>query len=127
MSLLQVRGKVVDLAMSHTASRIIQACAKHGSAQHRQQLTAEVTPRAIEVAKSPYGHFLLCKLINLASKSELPGTLQAEAALCSFVSVPEGMSHVHQGMVRLFCGIKHVTLSYAGCCIRTLSQIDKSN
>lgn len=71
--LLQVQGRVADLAMSHTASRVIQACAKHGSDSERQQILTEVTPRVVDLAKSSYGHFLLCKLITAAPKKQFPG------------------------------------------------------
>ena len=71
--LLQVSGRVAALAMSHTASRIIQACAKHGSPTHRQALMKEVAEKPIDVAKSSYGHFLVCRLIALAGKEELAG------------------------------------------------------
>ena len=70
---LQVSGRVAALAMSHTASRVIQACAKHGSPAHRQALMKEVAEKPIDVAKSSYGHFLVCRLIALAGKEELAG------------------------------------------------------
>lgn len=69
-----MQGRVPDLAMSHTASRIIQACAKHGTDADRRMILAEATPRVVDLAKSSYGHFLLCKLITAAPKKEFPGT-----------------------------------------------------
>lgn len=72
--MLQVQGRVPDLAMSHTASRVIQACAKHGTDADRQMILAEATPRVVDLAKSSYGHFLLCKLITAAPKKDFPGT-----------------------------------------------------
>lgn len=59
--------------MSHTASRVIQACAKHGSEADRKTLLAEAAPRVVDLAKSSYGHFLLCKLISGCSKTRFPG------------------------------------------------------
>ena len=35
LPLLQVTGRTAELAMSHTASRVIQACAKHGGDEVR--------------------------------------------------------------------------------------------
>ena len=78
--LLQVSGRVAALAMSHTASRVIQACAKHGNAAHRQALMKEVAEKPIDVAKSSYGHFLVCRLIALAGKEELAGQRPAWAS-----------------------------------------------
>ena len=73
--LQQVQGRVPDLAMSHTASRVIQACAKHGNEIDRQALLDEAAPRLVDVAKSAYGNFLLIKLITEASKTQFPGKL----------------------------------------------------
>ena len=33
MHLVQVQGRVAELAASHTASRVIQACVKYGTAK----------------------------------------------------------------------------------------------
>jgi hypothetical protein len=33
----------------------------------------ELEPRLLELCKSPYGHFVVSKLIALASKDQLPG------------------------------------------------------
>lgn len=62
--------------MSHTASRVIQACAKHGSDAHRQALFKEAAPRVVDLAKSSYGHFLLSKLITAAPKSQIAGMFE---------------------------------------------------
>lgn len=70
---IQVQGRVADLAMSHTASRVIQACAKHGNEADRQMLLAEAAPRIMDLSKSSYGHFLLCKLISAGTKAQFPG------------------------------------------------------
>ncbi|KAL0032330.1 hypothetical protein WJX79_005648 [Trebouxia sp. C0005] len=72
----QVQGRVADLAMSHTASRVIQACAKHGNETDLKALLAEAAPRVVDLAKSSYGHFLLCKLISAATKAQFPEILK---------------------------------------------------
>ncbi|KAL0034219.1 hypothetical protein WJX77_003906 [Trebouxia sp. C0004] len=72
----QVQGRVADLAMSHTASRVIQACAKHGNEADRKALLAEAAPRVVDIAKSSYGHFLLCKLVSAATKAQFPEILK---------------------------------------------------
>ena len=63
----------------------MQAVAKHGGAPEREALVQEVLPRFLELAKNPYGHFLVSKLLALAPKPQLPGT----PALCA-----AGPSHV---------------------------------
>lgn len=47
--------------------------AKHGGAPEREALVKEVLPRLLELAKNPYGHFLVSKLLALAPKPALPG------------------------------------------------------
>ena len=52
----------------------MQAVAKHGGPPEREALVKEVLPRFLELAKNPYGHFLVSKLLALAPKPKLPGT-----------------------------------------------------
>ena len=39
----------------------------------RVLILKELEPRLLELCKSPYGHFVVSKLIALASKDQLPG------------------------------------------------------
>lgn len=71
--LADVSGRVGDVAAQHAASRAIQACAKYGTPEQRQQLWQEVKPKAVLLAKTSYGHFLIAKLITTATKEQLPG------------------------------------------------------
>lgn len=84
-TLAQVQGRVVDLAMSHTASRVIQACAKFGSDADRQALLTEAAPRVVDLAKSSYGHFLLSKLVTAAPKSQIAGASATQQIYQSLV------------------------------------------
>ena len=47
--------------------------AKFGSAAERGALVQEVLPRLVDLAKNPYGHFLICKLLASATKQTLAG------------------------------------------------------
>ncbi len=47
--------------------------AKFGSAAERGALVEEVLPRLVDLAKNPYGHFLICKLLASATKQTLAG------------------------------------------------------
>lgn len=70
---MQAKGQLAQLTASHTGARVVQACAKHGSPQDRKQLLQEIMPQLLDLAKSPYGHFTVVKLIQLVSKGELAG------------------------------------------------------
>jgi hypothetical protein len=61
------------MARSPTGSRVLQACVKHGTPQQRAAILAALQPDLLELAKSPYAHFLVCKLIDTAPKSALEG------------------------------------------------------
>lgn len=71
--LLQVHGKVCELGANHSASRVIQFCMKEGSKQDRDKLCAEIKSNIVPLSKSKYGRHLVQKLINVASKEEVPG------------------------------------------------------
>jgi hypothetical protein len=51
----------------------VQACLKHGGAPARAAVWAEVEPELLPLAKSPYGRFVVSKLVTTASKAELAG------------------------------------------------------
>ncbi|KIY96753.1 hypothetical protein MNEG_11206 [Monoraphidium neglectum] len=67
------RGKVLELANQHTASRVIQFCLKEGAPDARAAIAKEVRAHAFELARSKYGHYLVTKLINVAPKEDVPG------------------------------------------------------
>ncbi|PSC67267.1 pumilio-like protein 24, partial [Micractinium conductrix] len=73
----KVQGHVAELAGSHSASRVIQTCAKYGTAEERASILRELEPKLLELSKSPYGHFVVSKLVALAPKQQLPGLLKA--------------------------------------------------
>jgi pumilio homology domain family member 6 len=68
-----LKGHLAEVVNRPTGSRVVQACAKHGSAADRALLLDELAPKLLELTKKPYGHFLVCKLINVAPKERLPG------------------------------------------------------
>ena len=77
--LAKTRGKIVELANHHSASRVIQFCARDGAAADRKALLAEAREQMVPLAKSKYGHHLVQKIIAVAPKEEVPG---ARARLC---------------------------------------------
>ena len=70
---LQVEGRVANVASSPTGSRVLQTCARHGTPEQRKKLLQQVMPQLLELSKSAYAHFLVCKLIAMAPKSDIPG------------------------------------------------------
>lgn len=74
------KDRVAELAASHVTSRVLQACAKYGTGSQRAAMLAEVMPQCVPLAKSPYGHFMLRKLVATAPKATVPGALAG--ALC---------------------------------------------
>jgi len=71
--LAKVKGRVPDLAGSHTASRVIQACVKYGTAEERSAILQELEPNLLTLSKSPYGRFVVSKMVDLATKEQLAG------------------------------------------------------
>jgi pumilio family protein 6 len=69
---LQIHGKVLELAGHHTASRIIQFCAKYGSEAQRSSIMAEVKAVMVELSKGKHGHHLVQKLIAVSKKEDVP-------------------------------------------------------
>jgi hypothetical protein len=70
---LQVRGHIVELAMSHTGSRVIQALVKLGTPEQREAIIQEVMPNLVTLSKSAYGHFFVVRLIAKATPNTLEG------------------------------------------------------
>jgi pumilio family protein 6 len=53
----------MDVVARHDASRVVQACLKHGSAAQRAALCAELRGCALELCKALHGHQLVEKLL----------------------------------------------------------------
>ncbi|KAK9864425.1 hypothetical protein WJX84_008225 [Apatococcus fuscideae] len=75
-TLAKVKGRVAELALNHKASRILQSCAKHGTAENRATMLEELLAQFLELTKSCYASFLLRKLVSTASKPQLQGILR---------------------------------------------------
>ncbi|BDA41597.1 Pumilio homolog 3 [Coccomyxa sp. Obi] len=73
----ELKGRLAGMAASPSGSRILQACVKHGSPEQRSQILDELQPSFLELSKSPYAHFLVCKLIDTAPKSATEGFMKA--------------------------------------------------
>ena len=73
--MLQAKGRLAQLAVSHTGSRVVQACVKFATPEERASILAELRPSLMDLAKSSYAHFTITKLIALAPKTDIPGDL----------------------------------------------------
>ena len=87
--LAKTRGKIVELANHHSASRVIQFCARDGAAADRKALLAEAREQMVPLAKSKYGHHLVQKIIAVAPKEEVPGARPPPAR----THVPRPLKH----------------------------------
>lgn len=74
---VQAKGQLAQITASPKGGRVIQSCAKFGSNEERAQLMQEISPHLYDLAKSPYGHFTVVKLVQLVPKSDFAGELQA--------------------------------------------------
>lgn len=69
----KIDGRVGELAGSHSASRVVQACIKHGTPEERTKVLKQLEPKLLELSKGPYGRFVVSKLIDLSPKENLQG------------------------------------------------------
>ena len=76
--LKKIDGRVSDLAGSHSSSRVVQACIKHGTDAERAKILKQLEPNLLPLAKGPYGRFVVSKLIDMAPKESLPGKPQKD-------------------------------------------------
>lgn len=61
-------GKMLAMARSHTASRVLQMCVKHGTAAERAKVFAELRPHCLEMAQNVYAHHLVNRMLDTATK-----------------------------------------------------------
>lgn len=59
-----IGGRVMDVVMRHDASRVVQACLKHGSAAQRDAVCGELRGHALELTKAKHGHQLIEKTLH---------------------------------------------------------------
>jgi pumilio family protein 6 len=59
-----IKGKVIDLIFKHDASRIIQSCLKHASADQREVIAKELSGSWTLLVTSQYGRFIISKVLT---------------------------------------------------------------
>ena len=78
--LASCRGKYVDLCKSHAASRVLQTCVKYGDGAQRCAVARELAQHVVDLARDPYGRFLVSKLITLLKEDSERGKGKAVGA-----------------------------------------------
>ena len=74
------RGKYADLGKSHAASRVLQTCVKFGDGAQRRAVAEELAPHVVDLARDPYGRFLVSKLLALLKEDSERGKGKATGA-----------------------------------------------
>lgn len=72
-----IKGHMINVAASPTASRIIQSCVKHGSDANRAAIVTEIQPQVVELAMNPYANKLVSKLLANGTKEAADGLVRA--------------------------------------------------
>ncbi|CAG8553859.1 9898_t:CDS:2 [Paraglomus brasilianum] len=71
-NLLQmIMGKIGDLVLKHDASRVVQTLLKFGSKEQRGEVAKALKGKYAELAKSTYGKFLVCKILNPQHRDDI--------------------------------------------------------
>jgi len=65
-----IKGKIVQVATRHDASRIVQLCISHGTDEERQEISAAVKDKLVTLSKTTYGRFLVSKLFARSKGKE---------------------------------------------------------
>lgn len=70
-NLLQgIQSHIVEITLRHDASRIIQTLIQFGNDQQRDVILSELLSKFYEIAKAPYGHFTILKMITYGNKND---------------------------------------------------------
>eukprot|EP00899_Mesostigma_viride_P022877 jgi/Mesvir1/3774/Mv08221-RA.1 len=64
----KLKGKLLQVATNHKTSRVLQSILKYGKPEDINAVWVELKPHLLELSISPYGHFLVTKLIDYAKK-----------------------------------------------------------
>ena len=66
----QMKGKVLQVALRHDASRVVQCIFQFGSVQQRKSTLDELAQKVVEISKTPYGHFCVLKAIAYCTEDD---------------------------------------------------------
>mmetsp|Transcript_15693 Transcript_15693/g.15033 ORF Transcript_15693/g.15033 Transcript_15693/m.15033 type:complete len:336 (+) Transcript_15693:61-1068(+) len=60
----KMEGQVLQVTLRHDASRIVESILQYGTETQREKILTELTQKLVEIAKTPYGHFVVLKAIT---------------------------------------------------------------
>lgn len=78
----KMEGQVLQVTLRHDASRIVESILQYGSEKQREKILTELTSKLVEIAKTPYGHFVVLKAITYCT-----GALEQKKIASAFVGV----------------------------------------
>ena len=79
----KMEGQVLQVTLRHDASRIVESILQYGTEKQREKILTELTSKLVEIAKTPYGHFVVLKVCLTTSFLLCPLLVN----LCAKVSV----------------------------------------
>ncbi len=63
-----IKTHIIDVTLRHDASRMVQTILQFGNNQQKDLVLAELHEKMFEIAKSPYGHFVILKAITYCNE-----------------------------------------------------------
>ena len=58
----KMEGQVLQVTLRHDASRIVESILQYGTEKQREKILHELLSKLVEIAKTPYGHFVVLKV-----------------------------------------------------------------
>lgn len=63
----KMEGQVLQVTLRHDASRIVESILQYGTEKQREKILHELVAKLVEIAKTPYGHFVVLKVSSAGS------------------------------------------------------------
>ncbi|EFJ31631.1 hypothetical protein SELMODRAFT_86524, partial [Selaginella moellendorffii] len=70
-TLAKMKGKMVQMAMSHSCSRVLQSCVKHSQEAQKNEVFQELRPSFLDLCLNTYACHLALRMIDNAKKDQL--------------------------------------------------------
>ena len=58
----KMEGHILQVTLRHDASRIVESILQFGTEKQREKILAELAVKLVDIAKTPYGHFVVLKV-----------------------------------------------------------------
>jgi pumilio family protein 6 len=73
----QMSTHVLQVTLRHDASRIVQTILQFGNQSQKDVMLGELSVKAYEISKTPYGHFTILKAITYCTRASDQRTIAA--------------------------------------------------